>query len=129
MDWEKLVKQLRAQNWIILMILGIASFFLMSSTFTLGIILGGLIIIANFNVLQHTIRSSFSPDGVMKNNKLAIVAKYYFRLAILAVIIYILITNGWVNPIGLAIGLSIVVFSIVSIGIRAVWKTSSGEAI
>ena len=129
MDWESLVKQLRAQNWIILMILGTASFFLMSSTFTLGIILGGLIIIANFNVLQHTVRSSFSQDGVMKNNKLAIVAKYYFRLAILAVIIYTLITNGWVNPIGLAIGLSIVVFSIISIGIRAVWKTSSGEAI
>jgi ATP synthase I chain len=129
MDWEKLVKQLRAQNWIILMILGSTSFFLMSSTFTLGIILGGLIIIGNFNVLQHTIRCSFSPDGVMKNNKLAIVAKYYFRLAILGIIIYILITNGWVNPIGLAIGLSIVVFSIINIGIRAVWKTSSGEAI
>ncbi|MBW1797531.1 MAG: ATP synthase subunit I [Deltaproteobacteria bacterium] len=129
MDWEKLVKQLRAQNWIILMILGSASFFLMSSTFTLGIILGGLIIIANFNILQHTIRRAFSPDGVMKNNKLAIVAKYYFRLAILGIIIYILITNDWVNPIGLAIGLSIVVFSIINIGIRAVWKTSSGEAI
>jgi hypothetical protein len=129
MDWENLAKQLRAQNWIILVILGTASFFLMSSTFTLGIILGGLIIIANFNVLQHTIRSSFSPAGVMKNNKLAIVAKYYFRLAILAAIIYTLITNGWVNPIGLAIGLSIVVFSIIGIGIRAVWKTSSGEAI
>jgi hypothetical protein len=34
-----------------------------------------------------------------------------------------------VNPIGLAIGLSIVVFSIINIGIRAVLKTSSGEAI
>jgi len=129
MDWEKLVKQLRAQNWIILMILGSASFFLMSSTFTLGIILGGLIIIANFNILQHTIRCAFSPDGVMKNNKLAIMAKYYFRLAILGIIIYMLITRGWVNPIGLAIGLSIVVFSIINIGIRAVWKTSSGEAV
>lgn len=129
MDWKKLVKQLRIQNWIILIILGSASFFLMSSTFTLGIIFGGLIIIANFNILQHTIRCSFSPDGVMKNNKLAIVAKYYFRLAILGIIIYILITNGWVNPIGLAIGLSIVVISIINIGIRAVWKTSSGEAI
>jgi len=129
MDWEKLVKQLRIQNWIILMILGSVSFFLMNSTFTLGILLGGLIIIANFNILQHTIRRAFSTDGVMKNNKLAIVAKYYFRLAILGIIIYILITNDWVNPIGLAIGLSIVVFSIINIGIRAVWKTSSGEAI
>ena len=129
MGWEKLVKQLRVQNWIILMILGSASFFIMNSTFTLGIILGGLIIIANFNILQHTIRLAFSPDGVMKNNKLAIMAKYYFRLAILGIIIFILITNGWVNPIGLAIGLSIVVFSIINIGIRAVWKTSSGETI
>ena len=105
MDWEKLVKQLRTQNWIILMILAAASYFFMSSEFTLGIILGGFIIIANFNVLQHTIRCAFSPDGAMKNNKLAIMAKYYFRLAILGIIIYMLITNGWVNPVGLAIGL------------------------
>ena len=65
----------------------------------------------------------------MKTNKMAIIAKYYFRLAIMGIIIYILVTNGWADPIGLVIGLSIVVISIIHMGIRAAWKTSSGEAV
>jgi hypothetical protein len=129
MDWEKLSKELKIWNWMTLLILGAASFFFMNSDFTLGVILGGLMIIANFSILQRTIRSAFSPEGEMRSNKLAIIAKYYFRLAIMGIIIYILITQGWVNPIGLVVGLSIVVISIVHMGIRAVWKISSGEAV
>ena len=101
----------------------------MSATFTLGVILGGFIIIANFSVLQHTIRCAFSDQGAMRGKKLSLIAKYYFRLAIMGLIIYILITNGWVNPLGLAIGLSIVIFSILNFGVCTAWKTSSREAI
>ncbi len=129
MNWEKVSKEIRIQSWIILLVLGVASFFLASSTFTLGIILGGLIIIANFNVLQHTIRSAFSSDGVMKKKKKSIIAKYYLRLAFLGIIIYILIANGWVDPVGLTIGLSIVVISIFNFGIRSVFKKFPGETI
>jgi hypothetical protein len=129
MDWDKVSKMLANYNWIILMVLGSASFFLMSPLFTLGVILGGLIIIANFKLLQHTIRSAFASGGALKTNKVSIIGKYYFRLAIMGIIIYILVTNGWVDPIGLVIGLSIVVFSIVLMGVRAAWKISSGEAL
>lgn len=129
MDWERLSKALRIQNWITLLILGGASFLFMSHTFTLGVILGGFIIISNFNLLQRTIRKAFSPQGVMQTNKIALIAKYYFRLAIMGIILYILITKGWVHPVGLVVGLSIVVISIIHIGIRAAWKISSGEAI
>ena len=128
-DREKLLRQITTTNWIFLLILGSLSSVFMSATFTLGVILGGLIIIANFSVLQHTIRSAFSAPGAMGGKKSSIVAKYFFRLAIMGLIIYILITSGWVNPIGLAIGLSIVVFSILNFGIRTAWKTSSREAI
>jgi hypothetical protein len=129
MDWEKLRKELAAVNWLFLLAFGALSFLFMSPTFTLGVVSGGLLIIANFNVLQHTIRRGFSADGNFTTNKIAIVAKYYFRLAILAVIIYILITNGWVHPVGLAVGLSVVVVSIAFMGIRTAWKMSSGEAV
>jgi hypothetical protein len=128
-DKEKLLRQIKTNNWIFLLILGSLSSVFMSATFTLGVILGGLIIIANFSVLQHTIRSAFSDQGAMRGKTISIIAKYYFRLAIMGLIIYILITNGWVNPIGLAVGLSIVIFSILSFGIRTAWKTSSREAI
>lgn len=129
MDWDKLSKTLRIQNWIILLILGAASYFIMSPFFTLGVILGGLLIIANFNLLQQTVRSTFATDGAMKAGKISIIIKYYFRLAIMGIIIYILVTNGWADPIGLVVGLSIVVLSIIQIGIRTAWKISSGEAL
>ncbi len=129
MDWKDISKYLHAQSWVILLILGSLSFFFMSPDFTLGIFLGGLIIIANFNVLQATIRSAFTPEGTMINKKSSIVAKYYLRLAILGLIIYILVTNEWVDVVGLLIGLSIVVINILIIGIRFAIKMSSGEAV
>jgi len=128
-DWEKLFKEFQTHCWIILIVLAGGSFFFMSPKFTLGTILGGLLAIANFNVLQHTIRKAFAPDGVMMNNKMTIIVKYYGRLFILGLLIFVLITNGWVEAIGLAVGLSTVVFCIIYFGIRAAWKTSSGEAI
>ena len=128
-DKDKLLRQIKTNNWIFLLILGSLSSLFMSVTFTLGVILGGLIIIANFSVLQHTIRSAFSDQGAMLAKKISVIANFYFRLAIMGLIIYILITTGWVNPLGLAVGLSIVIFSILNFGIRTAWKTPSREAI
>lgn len=99
----------------------------MSHSLTLGIILGGLVIILNFNILQHTIHKAFSPEGVM-TRKFTVILKYYMRLLALGIIIYVLITHGWVDPIGLAIGLSTVVISIISYGISSAWKNYSKEA-
>ena len=129
MDWEIISKYFKTQGWFILLILAALSYFLMSPAFTLGIILGGLIVIANFNFLQYTIRSAFSSEGTMMNKKKTIVAQYYFRLAILGIIIYIVATNKWVDMVGLFIGLSIVVINILITGIRLALKTSSGEAL
>jgi len=129
MDWDKVYRDLKKLNLIVLLISSFTSYLLMSHALTLGIISGGLIIMANFHVFQHTIRSAFSPEGVMKNKKKAIIAKFYFRLLGLGVIMYILITREWVDPIGLTIGLSTVVISIVSFGIIRALKTRTGEVV
>ena len=129
MNPDKLLQKIRFYNWMILMITGSLSFLFMSATFTLGVILGGLIIIGNFRLLQNTIRAAFPAGGGMKRNKGTIIIKFYFRLAILGLIIYMLITNGWVNPLGLTAGLSIVVITILYVGIQAVFRTSSREAV
>ena len=129
MEWRKLGKLLRIFNWIILLILALFSFFFMNPSFTLGLILGGLIIITNFSVLQHTILRGFSPDGAMQAKKASIIAKYYLRLAVMGILIYILIRQQWVHPVGLTVGLSIVVVSIICLGIHMIWKTSSQEAV
>jgi len=129
MDWENFSKYFKVQGWLILLGFGLLSFFFMSPAFTLGVILGGLIIIANFNVMQATLRGAFSPEGTMVNKKSAIVAKYYLRLAIMGIIIYILVVNELVDIAGLLIGLSIVVINILILGIRFAFKISSGEAV
>lgn len=128
MDWEEIYRSLKIRNWIILLGFSLISTFLMSHSFTLGIILGGLVIIINFRLFQSTIRRVFSPDGVMEGMKIRIILKYYFRLLALGIIIFILITRLRVDPVGLAIGLSTVVFSIISLGINRTLKARSREA-
>ena len=83
MDWEKVYRDLKKLNWFSLFIMSLVSYFLLSSSFTLGIILGGFIIMANFKVLQHTIRRGFSAQGVMNASKVFIILKYYLRLLVL----------------------------------------------
>lgn len=128
MDWEKTYKDLRRLNWLTLLIMSLISTLFMSQIFTLGVILGGLIIIANFKVLQHTIRRGFSAAGGMSAGKLLIIMKYYFRLLALGVVIAFLIKRGWVDPVGLTIGLSTVVISVVGFGIKRAMNAVSGEA-
>jgi len=127
MEWATTFRILKKLNWTILFILSAASFVLMGNAFTAGVILGGFLIIANFNILQRTITKAFLADGVFAANKGAIVGKYYLRLAVLGLLIYLLIRQGWVNPVGLAVGLSVVVCSIVSFGVHLVLSKSSGE--
>lgn len=129
MEWDSLFKTLRIQNWLILMLLGGASFFLMSPRFTLGVLIGGLLIIANFNVLQHTIRCGFSSEGTLQVSRRSIIVKFYLRLLAIGFLMYVLITRDLVSPVGLAVGLSIVVISIIQLALRLVWKTSSGEVV
>jgi hypothetical protein len=118
MNWETFSKEIRIRNWLILMVLGGLSFIFMKPVFTMGVFLGGLIIIANFNALQHTIRGAFSADEGLHGKKVSIIVKFYFRLAMMGIIIYILIGCGRVDPVGLVLGLSVVVISIITV---AVW--------
>jgi len=127
MDWAKTFKILKALNWTILLVLSLISYFLMGNCFTTGVILGGFLIIANFTVFQHIITAAFGTKGISRAAKKAIIAKYYLRLAVLGILIYLLVGKKWVDPVGLAVGLSVVVISIVMLGVHMVWKKSSGE--
>jgi len=129
MDWDKVWHTLRMFNWAILAVLAAISSCLMDPRFTLGVILGGLMGIANFHLLQRGIKKSFSPGGTLKSGKGPILLKYYLRLAALGALIYGLMSQDWVHPVGLATGLSTVVVGIIATGIHLIRKTSSGEAI
>ena len=129
MEWQRFHNILRMLNWLVLLCFSLASYFSMSPYWTAGVILGGLIAIANFNVLQHTVCRAFSPEGIHQGTRFSIVGKYYLRLVALGVILYVLITGGWIDPVGLAVGLSTVLLSIVGLGIGLALRIRTKEAI
>jgi hypothetical protein len=128
MEWKTIYEEIRVKNWIVLLILSSAGYFLLSPSQTFGIIMGGLLIIANFKVFQRSIQRAFSPDGLLKKSNISIIIRYYVRLLVLGAIIAILIGKRWADPIGLAIGLSTVVISISAMGIRMAMKIFAEEA-
>ncbi|MBN1848215.1 MAG: ATP synthase subunit I [Deltaproteobacteria bacterium] len=125
-DWDRTYESIKRLNWTVLLILSSAGYFFLGHTMTLGIILGGFIIIANFGFFQSTVKRSFPSDGMIKINKFLIIIESFIRLLLLGAIIFILITRGLIDPIGLTIGLSTVVLSIVSYGISNAWKSRIG---
>ena len=128
MEWKNLYRDLKRLNWLGLLLLASASCFVMSPAFTAGIIVGGLMVIANFHALQHTIRQGFSADDSRTTKKASVIAKYYLRIAAMGILIYFFISQKWVDPVGLTVGLSIVVIGIVSLGILMIRTTFSKES-
>lgn len=97
-------------NWILLILAAVAGHFMSSSGVTLGIIAGGLIVTINFHLLYRTLKKSLTPPHLASPN--VVLVKYYIRFVISGLIILFLIAGGYVNPLGLFIGLSVVVASI-----------------
>ena len=111
-----LVKFITISNWIIFLLLGVSGFFIFPLKVALGIILGGLIVVINFYLLANTLKNAFIPSNLSSHR--IILAKYYSRFIISGVIIFFLIATHSVHPLGLLIGLSVVVASIFLVTMR-----------
>jgi hypothetical protein len=111
MDTQKrILKFVVIANWILFVSVTIGGFAFLSKLFALGILAGGLIVTVNFHLLWRTLRKAFQPDRLVSHH--VVIAKYYMRFFISAIILMILISQHWVDPLGLFVGLSIVVTSI-----------------
>ena len=114
-------------NWILFVIASAAGFIIFTPAFAGGIFCGGLIVTANFHMLARTLRSALTPPHLSSHN--AVIAKYYLRFIASGFIIFILIAGQFVHPIGLVIGLSIVVFSIMMASVLEFKKIIFKEAV
>ena len=117
---QRMLKFITVSNWALLIITGIGGLIVAPADFAKGIIFGGLIVTVNFHLLYRTLKKAFTPPRISSHN--VVLAKYYLRFAISGVILFFLISNHVVNPLGLFIGLSIVVASIVASTIIEVTK-------
>jgi hypothetical protein len=124
---DPLQKKIEIANWIILAIIFIPSLIFASFKFALGVLLGGFISIVNFYWMQRSLRGIFEKSA--GNIKGAVMLRYFIRLALSAVILYFLISADTVNVIGLIIGLSVVMISIVQTVIITLTKKNFLEEV
>jgi hypothetical protein len=97
-------------NWILCAITSIAGFLLLPFDFALGVLCGGLLVTTNFHLLAQTLKNALTPPHISSHN--VVIAKYFMRFIASGFIIFVLIAGHFVNPLGLIIGLSVVVSSI-----------------
>jgi hypothetical protein len=107
---RRLLKFITWTNWILFCAITIVGFILAPGPFAWGILAGGLIVSINFQLLYRSLKQALTPPHLATPR--VILGKYYIRFLVSALIIYVLIADDYVNPLGLIIGLSVVVTSI-----------------
>jgi len=103
-------------NWLVFAVVSVGGLILASPDMLWGILFGGLIVTINFHLLSRTLKKSLTPSNLTSHN--VILAKYYVRFILSGFIIFILISGHYVHPLGLFIGLSVVVASIMLATLR-----------
>ena len=107
---QRLVKFVTRTNWIIFFIAATFGLIMSPPDFARGIIFGGLIVTVNFHLLSRTLKKALAPRQLSSHN--VILAKYYIIFIASGFIIFVLISEKLVHPLGLILGLSVVVVSI-----------------
>ncbi len=124
---QQLLKFITRINWVFFILAGIISFMLASPKFTLGILFGGLIVTVNFHLLARTLVRALTPPHLSSRKN--VLVKYYIRFIASGIIIFVLISGHFVNPLGLFIGLSVVVASIITATMNELTKIIFKEAV
>jgi hypothetical protein len=107
---QRILRFVIRTNWILLVGASLIGLLFSPRPFALGILFGGLIVTVNFHLLYRTLRKALRPPHIAPTH--VVLAKYYMRFILSGLVIFFLIYKQVVNPIGLFIGLSIVVASI-----------------
>jgi len=85
---------------------------LFGSKFALGVVLGGLVCLANYQLLWRQVKSSVTLAA--NQSSAYMIRRYILRLALTGVVLYVLIAVLQVDTLGLLLGLSVIMLGIMS---------------
>jgi hypothetical protein len=124
---ERILKFVTRANWVLFAGATGAGFVFAATDFALGIFFGGLLVTVNFHLLARTLSRALTPPRLSSHN--LVLAKYYLRFLVSGFVIFLLIAGRVVHPVGLVIGLSVVVMSILLATMRELKKLIFKEAV
>jgi len=133
---EALLSRLEQFNWVLLALLASGSFVFFSRKFalgvlaggilavanyylvkrSLGVLAGGILAVANYYLVKRSLRRALDPERQGKTRFLYLL-QYGLRFAALGLTIALLLIKGWVSPLGMLLGLSIIVLGIALVGV------------
>jgi len=117
----QLLNELARRNWIIFVLLCLASLAFGSREITLGVACGGLVAIIGYRWLHRSLSQMLAEPNRHSAKRFQI--HYLFRLAALAVALFLLIGVVKINPLALAVGISVVVINLIYTTIKRLNST------
>jgi hypothetical protein len=109
-------------SWALLVAFSVVAWLLFSVKIAEGVLIGSLIANLSFLVLKKDLTKIF--QGPVQLAKVRFFIKYYLRLFVLAVVLYMLVRYHQVHVIGLLAGLSTVVVGILFTAIDLLKKNA-----
>jgi hypothetical protein len=114
-------------EWLILTILTLGSLVFWDWHITLGVIIGGVIVILNFRALRMIFESGFSEGRISGSVFIKYAIKLLAVLAAVAGVVFLL--HGVVNLIAFFVGLLTIFLAISVVGIRGYYSMEKEEKI
>jgi hypothetical protein len=108
---DQLLADLTRRNWWIWTALVLLSLLWRSRAVTLGVAGGGLVAIGGFYWLHRSLVGLLNPAGGRTPRGFQFSS--LIRLMVLAVALFLLLVPGRVHPVGLAVGVSVVVINLI----------------
>jgi hypothetical protein len=114
---DKLLRRIETTNLVltVLVPLGTAVFF--SLPLAGGVLLGAVVMTISFETMKWQLRKAFRIPGAAPG-KGALFGKHYARFLVTVFVVFTVIYYQWVHPIAFLIGLSLVMVSIIGVGIQ-----------
>ncbi len=118
------LKKIQVAGWIYLLVLTLGSWIIVSWSFAWAVLAGGIISILSFmashrdvggfiETLAATPQVENDDDTKkVKKSKTGFIIKFWFRIGVIGIVLFLLIRSGKTNVFGLILGLSTVVFTI-----------------
>ena len=104
---DQLIREMARRNWLILCLMVLASLLWRSLPVTVGVLGGGLVVIASFHALHRSLKRLLLTPG--QKSGLAFQGGTLVRLLCLSGAIFVLIGPLQAPPLALVTGLSVVV--------------------
>lgn len=119
-DHDKLadfpLRRVEILNWVLAALLTVIAAFTTPYFIAKSVFIGGFLANISYLFLKRDLikflQGKLLLSGQVRMAKIQFYFKYYVRLGVLAIILYLLVRQGVAHPLGLLVGLSVIVLSI-----------------